>query len=386
ITLPKEAMPACGYPLVLFLHGSGGLSSALVDRGTWAPEGDPSKCPEHPGDDKDPSVRLDTWNKVKGCNKKGEGPAHVVAAHGLAMAGSALPLNPERLPGASEIAYLNFNNLAAFRDTFRQGVLEQRLFLDALLKLQIPASVVEQCSGLSLPPGETAYRFRAAPVAVQGQSMGGMYANLVAATDPRIEAAVPTGAGGYWSYFILKTQLTGNTAGQIALLLKLTGVKLTHMNPGLHLFQTACEASDPIVYMPRVGRAPLPNHPARSIYEPVGKGDSYFPTTVYDAIALAYGHPMAGQEVWPSMQPALKLAGLDGLLPLPVTEDLTSATGAKYTGAVLQFEGDGVYDAHALYTQLDAVKYQYGCFLKSFFDKGKATIPAVMPLGSACPD
>ena len=32
-----------------------------------------------------------------------------------------MPLNPERLPGATPTAYLNVNNLAALRDTFRQG-------------------------------------------------------------------------------------------------------------------------------------------------------------------------------------------------------------------------------------------------------------------------
>ena len=67
----------------------------------------------------------------------GQGPAYVMAPHGFAMAGSALPLNPERVPGASEFAYLNFNNLAAFRDTFRQGIIEQRMFIDALAKLAI---------------------------------------------------------------------------------------------------------------------------------------------------------------------------------------------------------------------------------------------------------
>ncbi len=60
-----------------------------------------------------------------GMPTKGEGPAHVLAAHGFASVGCAHPVNPERLPGASDTAYLNFDNLAAFRDTFRQGVIEQ---------------------------------------------------------------------------------------------------------------------------------------------------------------------------------------------------------------------------------------------------------------------
>ena len=46
-----------------------------------------------------------------------------------------------------------------------------------------------------------------ANVFAQGQSMGGMYTNLISAVEPRIRAAVPTGAGGYWSHFILITPL-----------------------------------------------------------------------------------------------------------------------------------------------------------------------------------
>jgi len=375
ITLPKAPMPEGGYPIVLYFHGSGGLSSQIADRGTWHLETDPSKCP---------NGELDTWNGQTGCNTKGEGPAHVLAPHGFAMAASALPVNPERVPGAGETAYLNFNNLAALPYTFWQGAIEQRLFLEALSKLEIQPDVVQACSGLSLPPGETAYHFATRPVLAQGQSMGGMYTNMIGAVEPRIEAVVPTGAGGFWSYFVLQTSLIEDLSNKIAVLLWLPGVKLSFLHPAMHLVETAYEPSDPAVFVPRLARRPLPSHPVRSIYEPVGYGDSYFPTTVYDAMALSYGHPEAGDIVWPSMQQALALAGLDGIVPYDVTSNLTSETGIPYTGAVVQYEGDGVYDPHALYSQRDEVKYQYGCFFESFLKTGTATIFAPKPLGSAC--
>jgi hypothetical protein len=376
LTLPNGQMPAAGFPLVMYFHGSGGLSSAVADRGTWHPETDVTKCP---------SSGLDTWNGVTGCNTKGEGPAHVLAPFGFAMAASALPVNPERVPGAGETAYLNLNNLAAMRDTFRQGIVEQRLFLDALAQLSIPPATLAACAGVSLPPGATAYKFDAKNVLAQGQSMGGMYTNLISAVEPRIRAALPTGAGGYWSHFILITPLIPDIAAKVGTVLLGTQAKLTFLHPGLHLFQTAAEAIDPMVSMPRLARRPLLNHPVRPIYEPVGKGDSYFPTETYDAMALAYGHKEAGDVVWATMQEALKLAGKDGLVGYPVLDELTSEAGGKYTGVVVQYEGDGVYDPHAIYSQLDAVKYQYGCFFSSFLKTGKATVPAVAPLGTACP-
>lgn len=376
IAIPKGEMPAAGFPLVLYFHGSGGLSTAVVDRGTWVPETDPTKCPEG---------TLGDWNGTTGCNKKGEGPAYVLAPFGFATAGSALPVNPERLKDAAETAYLNLNNLAAMRDTFRQGVIEQHIFLDALVNLKIDAATISACTGVSLPPGAAEYKLDVKNVFAQGQSMGGMYTNLISAVEPRIRAALPTGAGGYWSHFILITPLIPGVAGKVGTVLLGTSEKLTFLHPGLNLFETAAEAVDPMVSMPRLARRPLPDHPVRPIYEPVGKGDSYFPTETYDAMALAYGHREAGTVVWPSMQEGLKLAGLDGLVSYPVTNELTSETGAKYTGVVVQYEGDGVYDPHALYTQLDAVKYQYGCFFSTFLKTGTATVPAPAPLGTPCP-
>jgi len=375
LSLPKRTMPAGGWPLVLYFHGSGGLSTASVDRGRWRPVTDASVCPDG---------HTDEWEGKKGCNIKGEGPAHVVAEHGFAMAGTALPVNPERLPGASETAYINLGNLSMMRDLFQQGAIEQRLFLQALLAYSIAPEVVASCTGMALPSTETAHKFTAEPVLAMGQSMGGMYTNIIGAIEPKIRAVAPTGAGGYWSYFITKTPLYSDGAGLVAGLAS-AGPELDFLHPVLTAFETAVEPADPMVYMPRLARRPLDKHPTRPVYEPAGLGDSFFPTVIYDAMALAYGHKQAGDIVWSSMQDALKLASFDGLAPYPLTDNLKSEAGTPYTGAVIQYKGDGVYDPHALYTQLDQVQYQYGCFFKTYLERGKATIPAPAALGTPCP-
>jgi hypothetical protein len=357
ITLPRGTMPAGGYPLMIYFHGSGGVSTQVVDRGPKTADGNQAN---------------------------GQGPSYVVAPFGLATAASALPLNPERLPGAVDTQYLNFNNLAAFRDTFRQGVIEQRLFMEALRTLRIPAATAAACTGVSLPPGETDFHFDPDQLVAMGQSMGGMYTNLIGAVEPRIRAAVPTGAGGFWSLFMLKTTLIAGLPNAVAGILD-SGT-LTFMHPALGLLQTAWEAADPIVYMPRLGHRPLDGTP-RPIYEPVGKDDSYFPTVLYDAIALSYEHQEAGDEVWPTMQDALALDGLAGIMSYPVRMNRPSleGTGSPYTGVIVQYAGDGFSDPHAIAFQLDAVKYQYGCFLSTFLATGVGTVPAPAPLGTPCP-
>src|ERR1700685_1637914 len=102
-----------------------------------------------------------------------------------------------------------------------------------------------------------------------------MYTNLITAAEPRIKAALPTGAGGYWSHFILVTPLIADSNGKVGTVLLGTSQTLTFLHPGLNLFETAAEAVDPMVSMPRVARRPLPGAPVRPIYEPVGQGDSY---------------------------------------------------------------------------------------------------------------
>jgi len=352
LSIPRKPMPAGGYPLVLYFHGSGGVSRQVIDGGDL---GDPP----------------DRW------------PGGIVAAHGFASAGAALPISPERVPGAKDIDYINVNNFIAMRDTFRQGILESRLLLSALERARIPESVLAGCAGPSLPAGETAYRFAESPHA-QGQSMGGMYTNLVSATERRIKLAVPTGAGGFWTYFILKTSTVPGAAGLVALLLK-TQERLSFLHPALQIAETALEPVDPMVSAARVGRRPLEGHPARPVYEPVGKNDSYFPEPIFDAMVLAYGHTRVGDEVWTSMRDAQKLVALDAPVAYPVKANLKSESGAQYTGAVVQYAPDG-YDGHAIYRKHDAVIYQYGCFHASFRKTGAAVIPAPAPMGTPCPE
>jgi hypothetical protein len=356
IAIPRAPMPQGGYPLLVYFHGSGGFSADLINMGpTLVAGGQPTR---------------------------GRGPAWVHAASGVASAGSALPVNPERLPRAGDTAYLNLKNPAAMRDTFRQGVVEQRLFLDALLRLRLPPALLAGCDGPALPAGETTLHFDPAKVVAQGQSMGGMYTNLISATDARIRLAVPTGAGGFWTWFVLVTQLEPGLPDLLALLLG-AQAPLTQLHPALHLIETGWEPADPFASMPRLSRLPLPGHPARPVYEPVGRGDQYFPTELYDAAALAYGHEQAGATVWPSMQQALLQESLAGLLPYPVRDNLASA-GVRYTGAVVQYEGDGIEDPHAIYRQLDAVKHQYSCFVASFLATGHAVLSPPDALTAPC--
>ena len=353
ITLPQQRMPASGWPLYQFFHGSGGVSAGVVDLGKTL--------------------------VVGGMPEVGKGPGWVVARHGIAAVSAALPLNPERLAGASDTEYLNINNLAAFPYTFQQGVFEQRLLLDALLALDIPASRVNGC-GVSLPGGASGHHFDPTKLVAGGQSMGGMYTNLVGAVEPRYGALVPTGAGGFWNLMITETALVPGARETLAAVFGTDANELSFVHPGLEALALGWEIAEPMTAMARLARRPLPDHPVRNVYEPIGYDDIYFPPPVFDAAALAYGNQQAGDVVWPGTHDALATDGLGAIATYPV-----AANHGTTTNVVVQFADDGIEDAHYIYRQLDAVKHQYGCFLASFLATGTAVVPAPGAIDDPCP-
>lgn len=345
IVIPNGPMPAAGWPLWQFFHGSGGASTDLVDDGpTLVPDGMPVA---------------------------GEGPGAVVARRGIAAASSAMPLNPERLPTATEFEYLNFANLSAFPYTFQQGVFEQRLLLDALQDLQIPAATIASCANVE----QTTHFFDKTHLLAGGHSMGGMYTNMIAAVEPRYGALTPFGAGGFWNMMILETAVVPGGRDLLSTILSVDGSTFSFVHPTLGLLAHGWEIADPLMSMARINRRPLPGMPKRWIYEPVGENDKFFPNDIYDATALAYGNKQAGDEVWPTMQTSLAVDHLDGMVAYPTTE----------LGTVVQYQGDGIVDSHQIHRQLDAVKYQYSCFLRTFLDTGTPVVAAPLATDQPCP-
>jgi hypothetical protein len=363
ITLPRSPMPAGGYPLVLYFHGTDGLADQVVNRGPIL----------EPGGERTP----------------GEGPAHVLAPHGFATFGAALPLNPERYPGPpgpSERAYLNLSNLGAYQDTFRQMAIEAGLLLDALSQVEIDPAVVAACALDAPPAGHASYTLNTERVFAMGQSLGGQLVNMVGALDPRVAAIVPTGSGGHWSLTTFIAEFApGVPAGPLVALLLGVERITSHLHPALQLVQSVFEPAEPLVFAARLGRDPLPGHPARSIYQPIGIDDPGFPMPIYAAMALATGTQQAGANLHPAVQRALALDELDGVLDYPVSGNGRSRSGPAYTGVVVEYESDGILDGHHIFAQLDEVKYQYGCFLRSLLSGGAGMVAQPAELGGECP-
>ena len=80
-------------------------------------------------------------------------------------------------------------------------------------------------------------------------------------------------------------------------------------------------------------------------------------------------------------QDALRLSGKGGMKPYPMRANGEHGT----TSVVVQYEDGGIVDAHQIHRQLDAVKFQYGCFLATYLRDGVPTVPAPAAIDAPCP-
>lgn len=355
IAVPKGEMPAGGWPLTVYVHGSGGLSTQLLDRG---------------------------YTDAEGKQEPGTGPALWLAKRGIASAGSAMPVNPERVPSAGEWGYLNIENPIALRDNMRQGTVEIGIFLSLLLETRFAPDL---CTGTIVAESVSDGKIFFDPEYVfsMGQSMGALYLNTFSTLDSRLKAVIPSGAGAYWSYFLLNTTLM--PAGMILgpALDFADDEEVTYLHPAFMLLQMTLEACDPVVYVHHIAAEPFAGTAAKNIYMPCGYIDGYWAPPVQTMMAMRYGLDLAGDVVNDDILPALENFGKQQL-SLPLENNLTASDGSQVTAAVLQFEEDGIKDGHYVSFQLTAPRYQYSCFLRTLIDSGTAKILQPRGLDDPC--
>ena len=316
----------------------------------------------------------------------GKGPRTCSAPHGFATAASALPVNPERLPGAERASRTSTSTTSPRSATsFRQGIIEQRLFIEALRSSRSPRRWLTACNGPALPAGATRVPLRPASLVAQGQSMGGMYTNLVGAVEPACVRVVPTGAGGFWSLFVIVTNADSHGTQLLAAVLASTPARSRSCTRACSCSRRrgsrpsrscTCRASAhrPLPAI-RCGRST--SRSARTTA--TSRRRSTTPSrsrTITRRPATSCGRD-AGRARARRARRRARLSGrATTARPRPVRPTPASSCSTL---------GDGYSDPHAIFAQLDAVKYQYGCFLETFLKTGKAVLAAPAPLGTPCP-
>lgn len=324
LSIPASEMPAAGYPIVLYAHGSGGDYESFT--GDTAAE---------------------------------------LAAEGYAVMGVDQIHHGTRNPTTSDpvLLFFNFLNPDAFRDNGRQAALDVVSQARVVEDLVVPARI----TGRDAP-----VRFDAERIYFFGHSQGGNNGPLFLAIDDQVKAAVLSGAAATLTISLVEKVEPFDIPALIALFLRISGAPevaierehIVYEHPVLALLQLWREADDNANYVHMLFDRPREGFAPKTILQTEGVADRFTTAHAVESLATAARIPLLGpvlQEI-----PAQGVVGLT-TGSAPVTGNV--ARGAA-TAGLLQYD-TGHFSA---FDHPDA-ESQIAGFFRSLAE-GPGTIPA----------
>lgn len=327
LSVPNGDMPAEGWPLIIYAHGTGGdyltfyrelldIRAAFINM----PSGEPMR---------------------------------------MAMIGIDQVLHGPRDPEHSdpEITFFNMNNLEAARDNVKQGGADDFQLLRLIENFAIDKA----------PTTGRPIRFDKNRIYFVGHSQGGLTGPLFVAAEPKVKAAVFSGAGSVLILSLLNKRAPTDIA---ALVEGLLAEPVAEDHPLLNLLQVYFESADPNNYGPLMFKEPLSGLAPKSVFQTLGLTDNYTPDPNIAAFALSLGVQPVGTRYY-------NIDGLD-LTPMswgqrPVQNNVA---GGKATGVLQQYVQDPTSDGHFVIFDLWAGRHDWTRFLASHARSGTATVLA----------
>ncbi len=340
ISIPHGPMPAAGYPLYFYVHGTGGQAAQLADRGYRT------------------SYDADS--------KPGTTQAAVAASQGWAVASVDGPYSPNRIGLRAADGYLayNFFRPAVMRDNLVQMMLEQAHFLKLVESLRIDPALVPQADASAVVDG--ALRFDPDLMVVGGQSLGSYLSGMLAATLDRFKGAILTGAGGSWIEFAFGPKKPLDLQALLEWLTLGDDDRFDRFHPFLGLYEMAAGEADNINYLPNILRRPRFGWTPPHMLVIEGHVDLQVPTNLQRALVLALGVDMLGSDVGASpaerLEPVLPWAGLRQLQG-QVGGNILLPNGEPRTAGVVRYPEDGILEGHYVAYQYDQARVQIREFL-----------------------
>lgn len=305
LTVPRDReMPAGGWPLVVYLHGTGGSIRSAIGAGLAADlAGDPGAA----------TLTID------------------------------LPMHGERRGGSDrdpDVLFYNFLNPRAVRDNVLQGTAD--LF-----------AVLEAVAAFDVAPGDspTAARLAldASRVAVFAHSQGATHAALALPWEDRAGAVVLSGLGGDLTESLVTKTEPVNVAGLLPIgLLDANpegALDAGVFHPALTLFQTLMDRVDPLSYAAGLRTPPGAATPPHALMT-YGLGDTYSPEPSMQAYALAADLPLVRTCEAPgdcfALAPIRRLPEIDP----PASGNVGLPGGATRTMGLRQYDPPAGVDGH----------------------------------------
>jgi hypothetical protein len=321
LTVPKGTMPAEGWPLVVFAHGTGGSYRSHVRAevaGALA-----SASPQF---------------AVLGIDQVQHGPRR----------GSSTE-SPEHL-------FFNFSNPQAARGNPLQGAADQ-------LALYRFASTLDLSADDS---GGEPIKVDGGRIVFLGHSQGATHGSLMLPLSS-FPGAVLSGNGASLVHSLLAKQKPVNIAGALPLLLQdptpQGQLAMGDLHPVLGLLQQWIDPADPLNWAAAAAREPLESRAPKHVLQTFGLGDTYSPPKTLAAYSYAAGLDLAAHPSGVSPLGDNLLAG-----KTPASGPLSGnveVDGVTVTAVVRQYAPPAGRDGHFVFFDVPAANSDVVSFLSA---------------------
>ena len=345
----KCPMPANGYPIVLYAHGTGGYYEDIVVENNGFGLLLAQHCMASIG-----------INQIYSGNRPGS-PG----------------LSDPNYEGDEDLLFFNVNNVLAARTNGRQGAVDfeqlTRLFTDT--HTTVPASVSKTGSAIAFDPTKVVFL---------GHSEGGLDGPLMLAGDKGTLGGVLSGSGAVIIVALLEktSPASSNVAGAVKILLGLSSpadaAELNLFHPAINFVQEIVDVEDPINYARYIIQQPRPGFPPKSILQtegvnPDGTGDTYAPPLGIELHSIALGLP---REL-PAQHTIAQAAWGGGLadVTVPMAGLSGNLAGGKASGVLGQFQPAPMDDGHFVAFDVPACHAQVGQFCQNLAANPVGLVP-----------
>lgn len=338
-------MPASGYPVALYAHGTGGSYRSFIDDGTASAL--VGQCVASMGIDQ--------------------------IFHGT-RPGAPAENDPQR-DTIINLLFFNLDNPLAARTSNRQAavdvVQQARLFTET--KTTIPVEVSGTAAPIGFDPGNVTFF---------GHSQGGLNGPIFLAGSGLARGGVLSGAGSFIGVAFLEKTRPVDVTAVFRLLVGLTDDSASELNlfhPAITLTQSLVDAADPLHYGAAITRRPRPGFAPKSIYQTEGikadgTGDSYAPPHGIEALSIAIGLPRQAPGVR-TVQEAVWAGLADVTVPSGGLQG--NLAGGQASGVLAQFEPPGKTDGHFVVFNVREARAQAARFIKNLAEDPKGRVPAL---------
>ncbi|HEY2510503.1 MAG TPA: hypothetical protein VGI39_06595, partial [Polyangiaceae bacterium] len=325
LTIPKGTMPAAGWPLVIYAHGTGGSFRSEITEGSAS---------------------------ALAAAKSSSG-----ATVGLAMLGIDQVETGTRRGSSTaspDTLFYNFANPGAARGNPLQGAADQ-------------ASLLRLAEGLTLDASLTGSAIKFGPISFWGHSQGATEGGIAL---PYIEGYPGVALSGEGASLVDALLTKTNPVNIAAVVPALVGdAPIGTYHPALALLQAALDQVDPLNHAASLAAAPVAPVRAKHVFQPYGLGDTYAPPVTQATYAIAAHLGIAAAPASVSNPDTI-----GGIVPanVPASGNLTDGTTA-ITAFLREYQPSG-YDGHFVVFKDPAAKADLAAFLA---DLAQGQVPKV---------